>query len=1494
MKKTSTLILRNSLLLLATLFAFSNIRATAQTTAPPKLAAPRITQAIDETKLVPMHSKVHPLARAEFDRGAVPDSQPMNRIILNLQRSDEQETALRNLMDEQQTENSPNYHAWLTPAQFGQQFGVADADIQKVTAWLSQKGFTGIKPSAGQMFIEFSGTAGLVRNAFHTEIHSFMVNGEAHVANVSVPQMPAALAPVVSGIHSLHNFRKKSFMHYSQALAKAKADGKLKPGFGDGNGLFAVAPGDFAKIYNLPSGLTGSGQTIALVARSNITVSDINQFGTAFGIANLTSFTAANNIILSGADPGVQPPDDGEATLDVEWSGAVAPGATIKLVVSDSQETTGTDGVDLSAFYIVDNNIAPIMSESFGLCEFEADDTFESGLWEEAAAQGITVMVSTGDTGSASCDPDNFSNASDAGLQISGTASTPYNVAVGGTDFNDASNPTTYWNNTAALETAKGYIPEIPWNDTCASTATAATLNSVCSSINDQDPSGLDLSGGAGGASNCGLVNGSGDCEPYPKPAWQTGVGVPADSARDIPDVSLYAAVNSASNNFYIICLADSAAQNGQACNLTGPTYNFTGVGGTSASSPSFAGIVALVNQNEVNNTRLKAGEGQGNINYVLYKLAAAQNSSPGTAACAASIAAPNTTCTFNDITIGNNSVACVGSFSPANVLGNLTNPNCSTQASNAIGVLVEPSATTTPGWSATAGYDLATGLGSVNATNMVNNWHTITTNFTQTTTTITAPASVSIGHGANVNFTVKVAPTTGTGTPTGDVSLIAEPVGAPQFGLNFGTLASGQVTIATNELPGGSYSVVAHYAGDGTFAASDSAPFSVTVTKENSTTETTMLLADPISGSLSTVTSAPYGSTYIFRMDVLGTQNGDNQICSNVTTGEGIPCPTGTITLTDTGGVALNDFLSTATGGSTNKATLNAVGFLEDRLLGTTGLTGGSHSYTASYSGDISYNASSVVLPITITPALTETSVTANGAATATVNTGQSVTLLATVSGFWVADSERQASDGAGPTGSVTFSACGTATSCTKTVTPIAFNNTNGDAQATASLTTTFTTAGTQTITATFTTADGNYSSCTTAAPPLGCALAAATITVTSSVGPAAKLVFTGQPSNVTVNTPIAPGVQVSVDDANGNLVTTATNAVTIAIVANPGGGTLGGTLTATPVNGVATFSNLTINKAGVGYTLGATSNPALTAATSTSFNVTAPGGGTVAISYSPQPFILNSATGAAATLTVTLTPSGGFTGTVAVTPTSLPPGVTCTPSPLNINVTTAAAATGQLMCSVTATSTAQTASILRADRTLDAKVMPPTNVVPPTTNGTAWWTLSAGTGFAAMFLMFLPGGRKKYRAALGLGLICILSLTIGCSGNGNGGGGGLTSTITKMTVTNPSDKVASGTAFTFSVSVTGGTPTGQVQLFDGATMIGTGAAVSGGTATPTAPALSVGTHAISAHYLGDTKTAASASGTLNLTASGNSTIAITTSPVASPAAPAVNITVQ
>ncbi len=656
-------------------------------------------------------------------------------------------------------------------------------------------------------------------------------------------------------------------MHYSQALTRAKAKAASEGSqftFASVCGTApatqpcaAVGPADFAKIYNIPAGLDGTGQTIAIVARSNINVQDVIDFRTGFGLANpTTSFTAANNIVLNGPDPGIIPGDDGEATLDVEWSGAVAPNATIKLVVSDGTLTTSfADGVDLSALYIVENNLAPIMSESFGLCEAFADDEFDSSLWEQAASQGITVMVSTGDNGSAGCDPDLSPLAATDGLQISGTASTPFNVAVGGTDFDDAANPSTYWtatNTGAGLLSAKSYIPEIPWNDTCAAAATvgAGGITGHCTTV---DQGGLDLVAGSGGPSNCGIQDVNFNCvSGYPKPVWQTGTGVPADGVRDIPDVSLFAAANSASNNFYIFCLADSGNQGGLPCSLSGANLNFSGVGGTSASSPAFAGIIALVNQSEVTATRLKAGEGQGNVNFVLYKLAAAQATAPGTSACNSNGAtAPNAACVFNDVTKGNNSVACVGA-----------SPNCSSSSASGFGILLEspvpPYTANAPGWTTTPGYDLATGLGSVNVTKLVGNWGSVTTNFAGATTAITAPAagSVSISHGATVSFAASVTQVTGTTTPSGDVSLIAKPTTGPQMSVSAGTLlANGTVALPTNFLPGGTYPVFAHYAGDGTFAASDSPDFSVTVTKEGSSVQTIMDSEDPVTGVLTQVT---------------------------------------------------------------------------------------------------------------------------------------------------------------------------------------------------------------------------------------------------------------------------------------------------------------------------------------------------------------------------------------------------------------------------------------------------------------------------------------------------------------------------------------------------------------------------------------------------------------------------------------------------------------
>ena len=1097
------------------------------------------------------------------------------------------------------------------------------------------------------------------------------------------------------------------------------------------------------------------------------------------------------------------PGDDGEATLDVDMVGSTAPNANILLVVNGGTVTGNlagltdpTDGVDQSALYIVTNNLAPIMSQSFGACEAAVDTAFNSTLWEQGAAQGISIFVSTGDTGSAGCDPDVFPNASSDGLQISGAASTPFNVAVGGTDFNDANSLSTYWNNTAALETAKSYIPEIPWNDTCASTATAATLNSVCSGAdpNDTDPkTALDLAGGSGGQSTCGVQNATtGACTGYPKPSWQSALGVPADSVRDIPDVSLYASVNSPSGHFYVFCLADSGNQDPtQPCNFTGlpvvnglPSYNFSGVGGTSTSTPAWAGIMALVNQSEVAAGRTGR---QGNANYVLYKLAANQSTTPGTSACNSSSAIPSSACTFNDITLGNNSVACVGSFTTANGFGNLNNPNCSTQALNGLGVLVEPSSpapfsTTTPGWTATAGYDLATGIGSPNVTNLIANWSTVTTNFKAATPAITSPASgtVNITHGQNQAFTITV--TGAGGKPTGDISLIAKPPGFGQVGAGSATLVNGTATITTNMLPGDDttgtgtpYPIIAHYAGDGTFGPADSQPINVAVNREGSTTSANIWASDPAGNLLSqNATNVQYGSNYIMVVNVVGATAGT--ICNNSSTTSAtnipvVPCPTGNITLTNNG-KPMNDFIKTGSA-NTNLSSVGNLGFVEDLLIQ---LAGGSNPIVATYSGDNSYNPStSATNTVTVTPGPTQTTLTANGGTSISVSTAQSVTLVATMSTNYTQNNIPSASDGAGPTGTVTFSACGTAPSCTVTVVPTAATTTTG-AFATATLTTTFSIAGTQTISATYTSGDGNY---------------------------------TGSASTASVTVTVTQGFTVS---------------------------------------------------------------------------------------YTPQPLVLSSTTGAAAALTVTVTPTGGFTGTVAVTPTaaSLPPGVSCTPSPLNINLTTPAAVNGTLNCMVTATSTSLTASDVRGSPMFEAKAIPPTNANPPTAGGKGWWALSAGTGFGALFLVFLPGGRKKYRAALGLGLVCILSFTLGC-----GGGGGsqqppptLTATVTKLTVT--SAKVLSGTAFSFSVSVTGGTPSGQVQLFDGSTKIGAAATVSGGSATPTAPALSVGTHSISAHYLGDVMTAASNSGTLDMTVTGSTTVTITTSPVATPAAPAINVTIQ
>lgn len=489
----------------------------------------RFSQFSDDTTLAVFSGNTHPLARREFDRGAVSSNLLLDRMLLVLKRSQEQESALKKLLDEQQQKSSPNYHAWLPPEQFGQQFGPSDQEIQTITSWLASQGFQVHGASKGRTVIEFSGTAGQVKQAFHTEIHKYVVNGEEHWANSSDPAIPATLAPLVAGIVSLHNFPKKP-LYYAVGVFSRDAEsghyqflpsqltgaplfsaGKCGLGGGECN---ALGPYDFATIYNsLPlwnatSPIDGTGQTIAIVSQSDIYPQDFSNFRADLGLPPGTL-----NIIYDGPPPVklASQGDELETDIDMEWAGSVAKGATIDVVVSESTNTTA--GVDLSALYIADNNLAPIMSESYGACELDmgtAGNQFYNQLWQQAAAEGITVFVSTGDSGSAVCDRN--SEGATHGLAVSGVSSTPYNIAVGGTDFDDLQDPSTYWsptNDPVTNASALSYIPERSWNDTCTNDEFFSFTGDkdAESDCNDSKsgywPYFLSPVGGSGGASNC-------------------------------------------------------------------------------------------------------------------------------------------------------------------------------------------------------------------------------------------------------------------------------------------------------------------------------------------------------------------------------------------------------------------------------------------------------------------------------------------------------------------------------------------------------------------------------------------------------------------------------------------------------------------------------------------------------------------------------------------------------------------------------------------------------------------------------------------------------------------------------------------------------------------------------------------------------------------------------------------------------------------------------
>jgi hypothetical protein len=690
----------------------------------------RIIQSVDDTQIIQLSGNTHPLALPKFDQGLATPAMSMDRMLLLLKRSPEQEAALSAFMAEQYNPKSPNYHHWLHAKEFGEKFGPSDADIATVTGWLQQSGFSVGNVNNGHTFIEFSGTAAQVQQAFHTEIHRYLVKGVQHTANDRDPQIPAALAPVVAGIASLHNFFPVPQSVVGNFVRKDKKTGKLTPAHsasggpapqltyinGDGQTREDITPFDFATIYNeLPlwnAGTTGAGVKIAISSVSDITLSDVAAFRSSFGLPKNVPM-----IIHNGADPGLNG-GQVENTLDVEWSGAAAPGATVVSVVSASTATTGGD--ELSDLYIIDNEVAPIMSASYGQCELFLGKTGNAAInaiWQQGAAEGISEFESSGDQGSTGCENSDQvgPNAATTGLQVNGIASSPFITAVGGTDFTWQSQVATYWNanNSANGATAIGYIPEKPWNSTCADPYLAgqsvdptpeAFCNDVLNGTNYFGLAGLVvITGGSGGVSACTEPTGTdpSTCKGgYAKPTWQAGTGVPKDGLRDLPDVSLFASAaypDGIDGSAYLICVSSDSPE--KSCDYTDPNFViYQEVGGTSVSSPAMAGIMALVLQKN-------GGTAQGLANPIFYSLAAKEN----LASCNSSTVANGSSCVFYDTTSGSNAQPCINGST-----------NCVTKNSaDQVGIV--------SGYTTTKGYDLATGLGSVNATNLVNAWPTST-----------------------------------------------------------------------------------------------------------------------------------------------------------------------------------------------------------------------------------------------------------------------------------------------------------------------------------------------------------------------------------------------------------------------------------------------------------------------------------------------------------------------------------------------------------------------------------------------------------------------------------------------------------------------------------------------------------------------------------------------------------------------------------------------
>jgi hypothetical protein len=1432
--------------------------------------APLVTQPVDPAQRQVLSNTIHPLVKNSADLGRADSSLAMKDMLLMLQPSASQ-AAIAQYVDGLHNPQSANFHKWLTPEQYAAKFGVADADVKTVSAWLTASGFTVEQVARGKRWIRFSGTASQVETAFQTEIHKYSLNGATQYANAQNISIPAALAPAVSGIVSMSSFQSLPLHTPPQKMVRGSngkmtmAPGTTNPtlqnarpdftGTSNGQTVNYIAPADFSAIYDakpvVSSGITGIGVSIAIVGRSDISISDVEAFRTITGLPfNDPTVTYAN------FDPGVVSGDNVEASLDVEWAGATAPQDSIDYVIGAS--TTTTDGADISASYIVDNVTAPIMNFSFGLCEqLEPDSeiTFYQTLWQQAAAEGITVFVAAGDAGSSSCNtPTN--PETQYGFSVSAQASTPYNVAVGGTELNDLSTPTTYWNaaNGPNLGSAIGYIPEAVWNESCNTTIAPSFTNCAFS------PGNVYSYAGGGGASSC-ISRTSGDGKEicaggYPKPNWQTGAGVPQDGVRDLPDVSLSAA---AEHDPYIFCYeGDCQWTTGSDGSITLDEADL--VGGTSIASPSMASIMALVEQ--------KTGTLQGVANYELYSLAAAQTSSSCNSSSRIDPTQPST-CVFNDITTGSNAVPCTaGGVNGGNDCGS------DTDAPVVVGGTSFPPAdapnAAMNGYSATAGYDLGSGLGSVDVSNLVNSWSK--QNLAASSTTLILSQTI-FQYGTSVTLSGVVAPASGTGTPTGSVVIQASS-SSSGGGVVSIPLAAGAFRGTTINLPGGAYTVTAVYSGDGVYAASTSAPVSVTVQPENSAVTATSFAVTPFQtigqNPLKQTNQAILGYPWFLQFNVTGLS--------------GSTKPTGTITLSQ-GGMMVGTY------------TLNSSGeiYLDCGQGSGCDFPVGTLNFTAKYSGDNSFSPSMTTYQFTLSQGMasaqiaviTQTPVTntqdvasvsfididpaipPTGTLTLTrsdtgavlgsavLQAGSTTIPFNAGSGSyavvpnWPGDKNYTLSGNNLDPGMQTQSTSGTApvtvalslgassfglgqqTQYTATVTPtqknaasptgsivlystllgqIAGQLTLAGGKATGTVA--WNAAGPQSVYATYS-GDGTFAGASSA--PVAMTVTQATPTLT--VQPIASYVAVGSVTSVrgiltsplsTTSAPAPTGTIQFYNSLNGaamaplgfQQVVTTYNASTLLATLAP---TLpqGSNVVTAVYSGDANWKSVS----------SAPSAPIIV------------GTADFAVTATPNPLTVTA--GQSAPLSVATQSFLGFSAAITVScGGTLPPGMSCNMATVNPG------AAGSITLTTTAPGTVPATALARS--------------------GSSLWKLSGAAAFAALFFLCIPNRRRFAHLSVLLVAIAVAFGIAGC------GGGGTASMPGSLSLTSTSNKVASGASVSFQASLMPASSAGSVTFYDGMTALGT-VTPQNGVATYTTTALSVGTHSITATYDNGSQTLAS-----------------------------------